>query len=95
LSLLEVELLTGRTHQIRAQMSAIGHALVGDGKYAPRAQYQADRQNWQCLCSWRLRFCFCAPVCELEYLNGLDIAVKNVGFLRDCFPDFRLYEENF
>ncbi len=32
-SLLEVELLTGRTHQIRASFSHIGHPLVGDQKY--------------------------------------------------------------
>jgi len=72
ISILEIELLTGRTHQIRAQFAALGHALVGDGKYAPRAQYQADLKRGlkrQCLCSHRLVF------------DGLDISVINVTFM--------------
>ena len=83
-SLLEVELLTGRTHQIRAQLAAIGHALVGDGKYAPRAQYQADMKRGikrQCLCSHRLVFAFTSPAGALEPLRGLDIRVKSDIFL--------------
>ena len=93
ISILEIELLTGRTHQIRAQFAAIGHALVGDGKYAPRAQYQADLRRGlrrQCLCSHRLKFDFKTPTGalalasagELEGLRGLDICVKSVAFLK-------------
>jgi len=84
ISLLEVELLTGRTHQIRAQFAAIGHALAGDGKYAPRAQYQADMRRGikrQCLCSHRIIFDFTGPAGALEDLRGLDISVKNAAFL--------------
>jgi len=95
ISLLEVELLTGRTHQIRAQFAAIGHALAGDGKYAPRAQYQADLKRglkWQCLCSHRLQFDFktpdeavtpgaLTPAGALEGLRGLDVSVKSAAFL--------------
>ena len=78
LSIVEVELLTGRTHQIRAQMASIGHALAGDGKYAPRAQYQADCKRGlkrQCLCSHRLVFEFGGA--------QLDVRVKDVGFLNN------------
>jgi len=84
ISILEIELLTGRTHQIRAQFAALGHALVGDGKYAPRAQYQADLKRGlrrQCLCSHRLVFAFQTPAQGLEALNGLDISVKSAAFL--------------
>jgi len=85
ISILEIELLTGRTHQIRAQLAAAGHALVGDGKYAPRAQYQADCKRglkWQCLCSHRLVFDFKTPSGALESLRGLDISVKSAAFLK-------------
>jgi len=84
ISLLEIELLTGRTHQIRAQFAALGHALAGDGKYAPRAQAQADLKRGlrrQCLCSHRLVFAFEAPAGALEGLRGLDISVKSAAFL--------------
>ncbi|MDR2646615.1 MAG: RNA pseudouridine synthase, partial [Oscillospiraceae bacterium] len=85
LSLLEIELLTGRTHQIRAQFAAIGHALVGDGKYAPRALYQKCGYTSQLLCSHRLVFDFLTPADELEYLNQLDIRVKNIQFTENLF----------
>ncbi len=42
-SLLEVELITGLSHQIRAQLSAIGHPIVGDRKYGSRIPYVPGR----------------------------------------------------
>jgi len=93
-SLLEVELLTGRTHQVRAQFASLGHALVGDGKYAPRAQYQSSLVKRQCLCSWRLVFDFSTPAGELDYLDKLDISVRQISFLREVFPGFRPKREN-
>ena len=85
ISLLEIELLTGRTHQIRAQFAAIGHALAGDSKYAPRAQYQADLKRGlrrQCLCSHRIVFEFTRESGALEGLRGLDVSVKNAAFIK-------------
>lgn len=72
---LEVELITGRTHQIRAHLASIGHPLVGDGKYG-RAQVnrifqQRFELHWQLLHAYRLEF----PVLEgiLAPLGGIAI----------------------
>ena len=52
-SLLEVELDTGRHHQIRAQLAAIGHAIKGDVKYGAR---RAERDKSICLHAKTLGF---------------------------------------
>ena len=76
LSLLEVELLTGRTHQIRAHMAHIGHPLLGDGKYGID---RADRERgykYQAL--WSYRLCFSFPDTDthaLAYLRGKTVEV--------------------
>ena len=70
LSLCEVHLITGRTHQIRAHFSSIGHPLLGDGKYGIN---RADRERGfkhQALYSYRLRFSFGEEEHLLSYLDG-------------------------
>lgn len=79
-SLLEVELLTGRTHQIRAHLASIGHPLAGDGKYGTNAVNKRIGFPYQALYSYKLRFDFKTDAGILNYLNGQEFAVKNVWF---------------
>ena len=72
-ALLEVELITGRTHQIRAHLAHIGHPILGDDKYGDRLlnrQLGIRRQQL-----WATRLVFCAQG-ALSYLNGRSFSVK-------------------
>ena len=81
LSLVEVELLTGRTHQIRASFSHLGHALLGDGKYGTNAQNkQFGGYKKQFLYSYKLAFDFETDAGILNYLNGKSFEVDDVWF---------------
>lgn len=80
MSLVEVELLTGRTHQIRAHMAYIGHPLVGDGKYGTNKQNKNTSLKWQALCSYKLVFSFTTDGGVLNYLNGKSFEIKDIWF---------------
>ena len=69
LSLLEVDLITGRTHQIRAHMSSVGHPLLGDGKYGVNRDDKQIGYKYQALYSYSLEFRFKGDSGILEYLN--------------------------
>ncbi len=75
LSLLEVELVTGRTHQIRAHLAHIGHPLLGDGKYGTLGKHPALRR--QALCSCRLTFALTEDCGILQYLDGKTFAIPS------------------
>ncbi len=71
-SLIEAELITGRTHQIRAHLSYIGHPIIGDRKYGRkdinsrfRTEYNLDNQY---LIAYKLKLNGLSG--DLDYLNG-------------------------
>ncbi len=86
LSLLECRLVTGRTHQIRAQLSAAGHPLVGDGKYGSDNGLREAGLPSQALCSYRLRFDFPTDAGPLEYLRGQTFTAAPPAFVEALFP---------
>ena len=88
LSLVECELITGRTHQIRAQFSHAGHPLLGDGKYG-KLNKNFDR-SYQALYSYKLTFCFSTDAGILSYLDGKIFQVEKVDFVSEYFPDIRI-----
>lgn len=83
LSLCEVELLTGRTHQIRAHMAYIGHPLLGDEKYGDKSLNRKYNQKYQLLSSYKLKFDFNTDAGELQYLNDKEFSLKEVSFTQD------------
>ncbi len=82
-SLLEIELFTGRTHQIRAHMAHIGCPLVGDGKYGINREDKARGFKYQALYSYKLEFPKTDTPNSLSYLEGKTFALdkKDIWFV--------------
>lgn len=85
LSLVECHLLTGRTHQIRAQMAHAGWPLLGDGKYGRERINRDFGEKGQALYSYRLVFTFPTDAGCLEYLRGKEFRVERVDFAEKYF----------
>ena len=85
LSLIEVELVTGRTHQIRAHFSSIGHPLLGDGKYGVNRDDKKLGYKFQALYAFRLEFHFRTDSGALSYLNGKSFSIdkSKIWFLEE------------
>lgn len=90
LSLVECELLTGRTHQIRAHMASIGCPLLGDGKYGTNELNRPYNETGQALYAYSLTFRFEEDAGVLSYLNGRTFTAKEIPFVRKYFPSFQL-----
>ncbi len=84
-SLVEVDLLTGRTHQIRAHLAYIGHPLLGDGKYGKNKLNRESGYKWQALYSYKLIFTFTTDAGELNYLNGKAFEINDIWFVNDFY----------
>ena len=82
LSLVEVDLLTGRTHQIRAHFAYIGHPLAGDTKYGTNKQNQHLNYKHQALYSYKIKFNFTTSS-PLDYLKGKEFTVEKVDFAEE------------
>ena len=86
LSLMRCRLITGRTHQIRAQFAAAGHPLLGDGKYGSEMANRKQKQKRQALYAAQLTFSFRTPAGCLDPLKGAIFRGNIAPFLRQFFP---------
>ena len=89
LSLVECRLLTGRTHQIRAQFADAGCPLLGDGKYGRERDNRRYGRSGQALYSYKLRFSFSTDAGLLEYLRDREFTVEQVDFVDEYFGSAR------
>lgn len=78
-ALLDVEIETGRTHQIRAHLSHIGYPIIGDGKYGKNEINKQFSKKHQMLCSYKLKFNFLTESGILSYLKGKEIKLENIN----------------
>lgn len=75
-SLVEVDLLTGKSHQIRSVMAYLHHPLYGDVKYGAR---KTKEKEYQALCAYQVQFKFKEANLEFDYLNGKRYQLHHVA----------------
>lgn len=88
-SLLEIHLITGKTHQIRAHLASIGHPIIGDYKYGNRSRNDYFKQKYgiknQLLCAYRIKM----PVAEgiLKELSEREIVIEVPTIFKKVIED--------
>ena len=75
-SLLDVEIETGKTHQIRAHLAHIGYPIIGDGKYGKNKINEKFNKKTQMLCNYKIIFKFKNNSDLLDYLKGKEFSIK-------------------
>ena len=83
ISLLEVTLITGRTHQIRAHLAASGNPVIGDPKYGDKIKNIKYPKRYQALYAYKLSFDFSKAPSTLAYLHGLTVMCNKVDFIHE------------
>ena len=74
-AILDINLHTGRTHQIRAHLAHIGYPIIGDGKYGINDINKKYHTQFQRLCSYKMKFCFKEDTTILNYLNNKEFNI--------------------
>lgn len=79
-TLLDINLITGRTHQIRASFNLLGFPLVGEQKYISKFIDKNPYYKHQCLCSYKIKFKSLHELNKLKYLSNKEFKINNLDF---------------
>ena len=80
ISHLEIKLITGKTHQIRAHLNFLDHPIVGEQKYIKKEFIKIKKYKMQCLIATKIHFNFQKNSTFLDYLKTKEIALKKIIF---------------
>ena len=86
-SILDVEIETGKTHQIRAHLAHLGYPIIGDGKYGKNSINKLFDKKYQMLFSYKLKFNFNTNSGILDYLNNSEFCLPIIDFYTSCYFD--------
>ncbi len=88
LTLLEINLITGKTHQIRAHLAYLNMPIIGDSKYGNLNLNRKYKAKYQLLCAYSLKFN--NMVNGFEYLNNMEISIKKPWYVQQIILNGKL-----